>query len=381
MLQFDQLSYWEKNALTENIDYLVIGGGIVGAATALRLKEIHPKKKIVILERGYVSTGASTKNAGFACFGSVTELADDLLKAQPDEVWATVDMRWRGLKRLQERFKGMDIGLRYRGSWDLITHDETALLPDLKDKLEVLNRETERITGESNCFTYDETISDRCGFGNIHGGFYNRLEGELHTGKLLLATTHQLAAANIITLHGVDAYDLESTSTGVTVLTNYGELKAAKVGITINGFAGKFLNDSRISPARAQVIVTSPIPGFDLPGTFHYQQGYYYFRAVDNRLLLGGGRNLDFTGETTAEFANTHQIVHSLEEMISKVILPAKDIRIDYKWAGIMGVGAIKKPIIERLSKNVSIGVRMGGMGVAIGSLVGEELALLMTNS
>lgn len=381
MLQFEQLSYWEKNALTENIDYLIVGGGIVGAATALRLKEIHPESRVVILERGYVSTGASTKNAGFACFGSVTELADDLSTTNPHDVWATVAMRWRGLKRLQERFEGMDIGLRYRGSWDLITQEETLLLPDLNDKLHEFNRETEHITGESNCFSYDKSVSGKCGFRNIHGGFHNRLEGELHTGKLFLATVHQLAAAGVITLHGVEVLDIESTSTGVIVMTNYGELKTGKLGVTINGFAGKLLGDSRVSPARAQVVVTSPIPGFDLPGTFHYQRGYYYFRAIDNRLLLGGGRNLDFTGETTTEFANTNQIVHSLEDMIRTVILPGKDIRIDYKWAGIMGVGAIKKPIIERISENVSIGVRMGGMGVAIGSLVGEELALLMTNS
>ena len=35
------------------------------------------------------------------------------------------------------------------------------------------------------------------------------------------------------------------------------------------------------------------------------------------------------------------------------------------RWAGIMGVGKTKKPIVKKLSENVSCGVRMGGMGVA----------------
>ena len=43
-----------------------------------------------------------------------------------------------------------------------------------------------------------------------------------------------------------------------------------------------------------------------------------------------------------------------------------------------MGVGTHKKPIVEQLSNNVYCGVRMGGMGVAIGSLVGQELADLV---
>ena len=47
-------------------------------------------------------------------------------------------------------------------------------------------------------------------------------------------------------------------------------------------------------------------------------------------------------------------------------------------WSGILGIGDQKKPIIERVSPNVVVAVRMGGMGVAIGSLVGEEAAALV---
>ena len=56
----------------------------------------------------------------------------------------------------------------------------------------------------------------------------------------------------------------------------------------------------------------------------------------------------------------------------------AQPIKIDYWWSGILGVGAIKKPIVERISKRMTVAVRMGGMGVAIGSLVGEEGADLV---
>ena len=26
-----------------------------------------------------------------------------------------------------------------------------------------------------------------------------------------------------------------------------------------------------------------------IKGSFHYEKGYYYFRNIDNRILLGGG--------------------------------------------------------------------------------------------
>ncbi len=146
----------------------------------------------------------------------------------------------------------------------------------------------------------------------------------------------------------------------------------------MNGFAQKLLKDKRINPARAQVLVTSPIDNLKLKGTFHYDAGYYYFRNIENRILLGGGRNLDIHGETTTEFENTSLITNSLTNLLNEVIIPGKSFTVDYQWSGIMGVGDEKKPIIELISPNVAIGVRMGGMGIAIGSIVGEKLAKLL---
>lgn len=378
MLQFDELSYWEKTALTEGIDYAIAGGGIVGIATAIRLREMYPDARIVLLERGYISTGASTKNAGFACFGSVTELADDLKKMNETAVWSTVEMRWRGLQRLRERFPDAVIDLKLNGSWDLIASDERGMVAGLSEQMQYFNAEIERITGFARCFSYDPTIPEKAGFNGIDGGFFNKLEGEINTSKLLTASNLLLANAGITCLFGVEITGIQPGETEVLIDTNFGTLKAAKLAITVNGFAQQLLNDKRIQPARAQVIVSSKIPRFELPGTFHYQSGYYYFRSIDNRLLLGGGRNLDFKGETTTEFENTSLITNALETLMRNVILPGKEVAIDYKWSGIMGVGAEKKPLIERIHPNVGIGVRMGGMGVAIGSLVGEELAELL---
>jgi hypothetical protein len=50
---------------------------------------------------------------------------------------------------------------------------------------------------------------------------------------------------------------------------------------------------------------------------------------------------------------------------------------MDYHWSGILGIGGNKKPIIAEVSEGVFVGVRMGGMGVAICSLVGKQLAEL----
>ena len=45
-----------------------------------------------------------------------------------------------------------------------------------------------------------------------------------------------------------------------------------------------------------------------------------------------------------------------------------------------MGFGKNKLPLIKQMSENVVLGVRLSGMGISIGSIVGEKTADLILN-
>ena len=81
-----QLSYWELKNWFTNVDFTIVGSGIVGLHTALALRERFPKAKILLLATGSLPQGASTKNAGFACFGSLLEIIDDFKTHSEEEV-------------------------------------------------------------------------------------------------------------------------------------------------------------------------------------------------------------------------------------------------------------------------------------------------------
>lgn len=378
MIQFKQLSFWEKVTLLEEIDFLIVGSGIVGSACALELRRQNPDAKIVILERSYLPLGASTKNAGFACFGSVTELLDDLENTSEERVWNTVKLRFNGLERLLQRFSPADLNYENCGSYDLIANKED--LEIYHPKLDYLNRQIEFITGQKNCYSFEKNVHEKFGFKGFEGGYFNRLEGAIDTGKLLLATQRDLAKNGIIVLNGIEVNNFHFDQNEVIINTNYGEIKSRKLGITINGFAKKLIPELAVEPARAQVLVTSEIKDLQVKGTFHLDKGYYYFRNIGNRILFGGGRNLDFKAENTFELNQTELIQHALEELLKQKIIPNHDFTIDYRWSGTMGVGIEKGPIIEKINPNTAIGVRLGGMGVAIGSLTGEKLAFLLND-
>jgi glycine/D-amino acid oxidase-like deaminating enzyme len=163
----------------------------------------------------------------------------------------------------------------------------------------------------------------------------------------------------------------------VEVVTNEFTFKTKKLIFTTNGFASE-LTKNEVKPARAQVLITKPIENLHIKGTFHLDQGYYYFRNINNRVLFGGGRNIDFEGETTTSLETTEKIQNRLEDLLKNVILPDTPFEIEHSWSGIMGIGNSKNPIVKQLSNHIYCGVRMGGMGVAIGSLIGKEVADLV---
>lgn len=374
---FNSLSFWEKKWLFEDIDFAIIGAGIVGLSAAYHIKKKHPSAKVIVLDKGTLPFSASSKNAGFACFGSPTEILDDLSNSSSKEVWETVEMRWKGLLALKEWLGVEEIDLKTFGSWDLIESAEKA--EEVRDQLFELNQATKQVIGQDNIFSEDKNALDRFGFENLSSSFKNKLEGQLDTSLLIQAAIQKVNQAGVTILRGVTLNEYSSSENGVELNTNFGTLKTKNLILCTNGFTSEINQKWDIKPARSQVLVTNEIPNLKFKGTFHIDHGYYYFRNVCNRLLIGGGRNLNFKSEETFEMETTTEIQEGILNKIDQIILPKTYFKVDYKWSGIMGVGQLKQPIIERVDARVCVGIRMGGMGVAIGTLVGKTLAEMHT--
>jgi len=372
----NELSFWEKSTYLSGIDFAVIGSGIVGLTAAITFKETYPKAKVVVLERGVFPSGASTKNAGFACFGSVSELVDDLETMGEEALLSIVDQRWRGLQRLRERCGDNYLDYQSHGGYELFMEAEktdsscAAYIPFFNEKLAP-------IVGASTIFEKEKNTA-KFGFGKVRNIIFNRLEGQLNPAKMMGRLRYLANERGVEVLTGVTIKSLADNGAKVALTVAKGrDIIAAKVLVATNGFTPRLLPAINLQPARNQVLMTQPIPNLKLKGTFHFDQGYYYFRNFENRILLGGARNKAKTEETTDNFGLTPLIQDTLMQFLKTVILPNQSFDIDHRWSGILGVGQQKTPIIQQHSPNVGIAVRLGGMGVAIGSLVGEEGAKL----
>ncbi len=181
-------------------------------------------------------------------------------------------------------------------------------------------------------------------------------------------------------LNGINIESIHPESDAVVLPTTAGwELRVPSLVVAVNGFAKRLLPDLDVQPARNQVLVTKPIPGLSLRGAFHYDRGYYYFRNVGpDRILLGGGRHLDPKNELTDHFGTTSLIRENLLQLLDEMIAPGLNAQPERWWSGILGIGEAKRPIVQKVHPRVTVAVRMGGMGVAIGTQVGEEAATLV---
>lgn len=368
-------SYWEHQEWFRDLNFSVIGSGIVGLQCAISLRQRHPSAKIVVLERGYLPSGASSKNAGFACFGSPSEILDDLKKNTPEEVASLVELRVKGLETLKETCGTREIEFEQFGSHEVFTNKEEELYKNCASKLDELNQLLSPIFKEDIFETADNKI-DTFGFNNVVHLIKNKLEGQINTGKMIQRLIQLTKANNIEIINGAEVTSLSDEGDFVHIeLNNQFTFRSGKVFIANNGFAAKLLPELDVKPARAQVLVTSPIQNLSLRGTFHMLEGFYYFRNVGNRVLFGGGRNLDLKGETTTDLTLSQLIQNDLEMKLKEIIIPGKEFNIDFRWSGIMGVGNTKNPIVKSISSNIICGVRMGGMGVAIGSIIGDQMA------
>lgn len=362
-------SIWELDTFYRKRDIIIIGAGFSGLWTAISIKEKYPEKSVLIIERNAIPLGASTRNAGFACFGSLTEVIADSQKMGWEKTLELVTMRFDGLQKIQHYFKNSEIDFELNGGYEIVNNEEPLA------QIEAVNEKLKAITGLDQTYTLKQDKIKEFGLGKSEFLIENPCEGSLHSGKLLQKLLEKCYELKIEFLFGTEVQNIVETNKVEVQLSTDLFVIADQLIYCTNAFTSKFLKKENIIPARGQVLLTEPIDGLKLKGTFHYDEGYYYFRNVGNRVLLGGGRNQDFKTEETTAFETTEFLQNHLENFLKEVILPHKVFKIALRWSGIMAMGVEKTPIVKQLSERQFCAVRLSGMGVALAPKIGEIMA------
>lgn len=362
-----QRSWWEKESMAFTRDLIVVGSGITGLSTALFWKRQHPDARILVLDRGFWPTGATGRNAGFACFGSAGELVDDLLHESEQEVRDRLRLRLEGLDLLRTELGEEAIGYRETGGYEIFDSTDDPHYLESLAQMDRFSGWVEEVTGKPGSYE-QRTV-------NGYPSIFNGLEGYVHSGMLMQRLLDLVIRSGVEVRWNTPVAKVASDG---VVLEDGLELSAGKVLLATNGFTSTLSPSTRVQPARGYVLVTKPLKNLPWHGSCHYNRGYVYFRDLGNRLLIGGARDVDKASETSMENKINPRIRQWLIDFVNTRLYIDPGWEIDTEWTGIMGFGASKTPECFQTPEGVYVAAGLGGMGVATGMKLAQRTVTLL---
>ena len=369
-------SFWEKGTWPTNFDVVIIGAGFTGLYTALYIKQCLSHLNVMVMDRGGMTLGASSRNAGFVCFGSPTEILSDI-ETMGEE--ATVDLireRYIGTQAIKMIFKH-NVELAFNGGSEVFREGSSRPSGLDMSELQLVNRLIERATGLRN--GYREVDPSESGLKQVSSILHTPYEGVVNPAKMLKSLTKRVEAMGVRVCHRLSYTGHVGDDDGVIrIETSEGRICANHLIFCTNALGMDASNGFDVRPGKNQVYVTNEL-SHNLKGTYHMDAGYIYFRGVDRRILIGGGRHLKLENDDALIFSE--EIESYLMEILNTHVETNDTISFEHAWMGHIGIGALKSPIVKKISQNVYVGLRMGGMGVALAPAVGHQLSDLLNES
>lgn len=365
-------SFWQDDYYFPTYDVVIVGGGFTGLVAGIELLLRKPKMKIGIFEAQSHGTLASSRNAGFMCFGSPTELLADIEKHGESAVTNLLQQKLIGYHTLLKHLSG-NKGI-YKKSLGYEIFDREHHQQDLdliNSQLPKLNKIVQDGINISDYYDAESAFRLNPGFASIKF----KLEGQIHPTAAVAALSRKFTNLGGILHTGTAISHWTNQSTGFVLQSTVSrEVRCKHLVVANNAFASQLVPGFSVQPQRAQVLITSPLKKLVFKGNFHMDKGYVYFRNVGNRLLLGGLRNTDFESEQTDQLGLNLKIQTNLDALLSR-LLPEETFDVTHRWSGIMGFRSSQVPGLQMHQSGAIIAAGMNGMGTLLGPALGREAA------
>ncbi|MDR0277584.1 MAG: FAD-binding oxidoreductase [Paucimonas sp.] len=360
----------------QQCDVCVIGGGYSGLNTAIELAERG--LSVVLLEARKIGWGASGRNGGQLIRGVGHGLEQFAPIIGADGVKQMKLMGLEAVEIVRQRVERHAIACDLTwGYCDLANKPrEFADFAEEADALRALGYRHElRLVPP-------EQMHSVIGSDRYAGGLIDMGSGHLHPLNLALGEA-AVAAQLGVRLFERSAVTRIDYGPQVTVHTARGTVRATTLVLCCNAYLND-LNRSiggKILPAGSYIIATEPLGEERAQQLLPQNMAVCDQRVTVDYFRLSADRRLLFGGACHYSGRDPQDIGAYMRPKMLKVFPQLADVRIDFQWGGMIGIGANRLPQIGRLPEqpNVYYAQAYAGHGLnathLAGRLLGEAIS------
>ncbi len=366
------VSFWQADGEQprREVDFLVVGAGLVGCAAALFAASAG--RHVTITDARDLGLGASSRNAGFLITGLDSYYHRALERyGRPvvREMWGLSETTHRHLHQVIDKADGA-VQRQRCGS---------LLLAESAEEAQDLEQAARAMDADGIDVQFHARDPLRRGF---HAAIEQARDAAVQPYELVQALFQQSGAELI---PNNEVWRIEpGGAERVQVHSRRFRFEARQVLVCTNAWSAQLLPHlaRQIVPVRAQILVTAPLAQSPLLNTCGYSDyGYMYYRdTFDGRLLVGGGRKQNRWLEHNRLDERVSEPVQRVLEAYLRARFPEVEAPVERRWAGIMGFSADGLPLVGRLPGMPRAGYAVGfnGHGLALGAGTAERAVDLL---
>lgn len=366
-------SPWQRPVDPVEADVAVVGGGILGAATAFWLRRLDPACRVVLVEAERLAFGASGRNAGFLLLGTHSDYASAVETYGREAARRLWTFTTENLDLIAEHADPEAVGLAWTGSAIAAgSPGEAVRLRRAHALLAEDGVETEWIEPSD--------LAGRIGISGLDGALFVPQGGSMDPARLV---RHLVAASGAEVREGWRVTTVGPDARGVRLgAEGGGTVVAGRVLLALNAYLPRLVPalGEVVRPVRAQMLATAPLDPL-LKAPVYSHDGYLYVRQrADGRVLLGGARHLHVAEEVGYDDATTDALQADLGAYLARHLPEASGAAVERRWSGTMGFSPDGLPVFGRVPEADGAFFAAGftghgmGYGVRFGLLAARAL-------
>ncbi|MEK6899032.1 MAG: FAD-binding oxidoreductase [Nanoarchaeota archaeon] len=351
-------------------DYLIVGGGITGVATAYFLSKMGAKN-IILIEKNTIASGATGMAAGSIVLKGELDLKDILHIYGRERGLRYWKLNEEGLELMKKIIKKEKINCDYEAEDTIYGSARKDLNADVLSEY-IVEKDIEPMSQ----LIVGRELKKEINTPLFKYALYSKDQGiSVNPLKFTQNLSQKLKKESVKVYENTPLLSLEKNkATTPKALINFKEVILA---------TDSSLRSNKIKKITSTIIITNPLTKEQLKNISMVPKKiiwdskiiYHYLKITkDNRILLGYGDKRVHKKHTKIDPHKPHII--RIKKFLKK-LFPQLKTDIEYAWSGCFGITDNKIPLIERNQNHIMIG---GAASQVMCVMASKYLAEKLTN-